>query len=153
MADSIDLLSALVRAARQCGIAPENRLPVMQVADLISQDPALAAAWARVLTEHTAPKPAEALLLHQYNPAGCTYPDGVTCHQEADSAVHRAEEPTDRQAHLLRMHSVGPAQFGAARLIELGLVDEWTGDSTMHRITPRGRAWLEAHPREGGEPR
>jgi hypothetical protein len=91
---------------------------------------------------------------------GCAAPhqDGGPCHQTADQPVHRVEIlPPDCRRALELWAGVAKYQPGEAvaphvmtALLRLGLAADAGGVTGQMRATARGRAWLEAHPRQSG---
>lgn len=113
--------------------------------------------------EHAAPPVEEApdqpsgITVHPFTPASphriacmapAVYGAVHLCGQREDAAVHRVEQLTDKQRDLLEnLLQTGPRIGVSTSLVDLGLAEHI---STGYVVSARGRAWLVAHPREGG---
>jgi hypothetical protein len=65
----------------------------------------------------------------------------AVCGHDADHAVHRVEELSDDLHQALLDFSISPAAAGDDELNQLWAL----GFIALGAVTPRGRAWLEAH--------
>lgn len=168
--DAQRLHNDLCRAVDEARLPQVPTLQLYGMAAQLALVPGLAAAWARVLTEHTAaamktvPVYAE-IELHAFDGdpdgrckrwlpnlnASCGYDEDAVPHrvEVLPAEYHRALELWDGQVRYEPGEAVSSPVM--ATLLRLGLAVDAGGVAGQMRTTGRGRAWLEAHPRsEGG---